>query len=137
VLEVAAGALLELGTEKAFVVHSEDGLDEISIAAPTHVVEVGEGRTRRFRVAPEDFGFARRGADAVLGGDPGANAAILLGVFAGERGPRRDVVLMNAGVALVAGGAAPGFREGAAIAARVIDDGSVTRLLEALRAEAR
>jgi anthranilate phosphoribosyltransferase len=137
VLEVAAHALLQLGAEKAFIVHSEDGLDEISISASTHVVEVDASGVRRFRLAPEDFGFERVPAGALAGGDPAANAAILVGIFAGERGPRRDVVLMNASVALVAGGAATGFREGAAIASRAIDEGAVVRLIEALRAEAR
>jgi anthranilate phosphoribosyltransferase len=136
VLEVAALALRRLGAERAFFVHSEDGLDEISIAAPTHVVEVTPDGTRRFRLSPEDFGLERASAGALAGGDANTNAAILGRVFAGEPGPRRDVVLMNAGVALVAAGAAETFREGAAIAAAAIDEGAVLRLLDALRGEA-
>jgi len=136
VLELAAEALRGLGTERAFVLHSSDGLDEISLAAPTHVVEVDARGTRRFLLAPDDFGVEGAPASAVAGGDAAENAEILRRVFAGERGPRRDVVLMNAGVALVAGGAASGFREGAALAARTIDEGRVTALVDALRREA-
>jgi anthranilate phosphoribosyltransferase len=135
VLELAAQALRQLGTEKAYVVHSEDGLDEISISAPTHVVEVDPEGTRRFVLSPEDFGFERAPASELTGGDAVENAAILERLFGGESGPRRDVVLMNAGVALVAGEASADFRGGAELAARTIDAGRVVALLDALRAE--
>jgi len=136
VLELAANALRGLGTEHAYVVHSEDGLDEISLSAATAVVEVSPGAVRRFTVAPEDFGLDRADRSALAGGDAVENAAILRSVFAGDRGPRRDVVVMNAAVALTAAGLAEDFRAGRARAEAAIDGGRVSALLDALRAEA-
>jgi anthranilate phosphoribosyltransferase len=135
VLGLAAEALHRLGTERAFVLHSEDGLDEISIGAPTDVVEVGPTGTRRFRIAPEDFGFERAELSEIAGGNATENARILARLFEGETGPKRDIVLMNAAIALVAGGAGGDFREGAELAARAIDSGRVTALVDALRVE--
>jgi len=134
-VQLCAEALRGLGSERAFVVHSEDGLDEISISAPTEVVEATPAGHRHRRVAPEDFGYARAPRSAVAGGDARANAGILTAVFAGEKGPRRDVVLMNAAFALVAAGVAADPAEGAAKAAAAIDGGRVAALVAALRAE--
>jgi anthranilate phosphoribosyltransferase len=136
VLEIAAEALVGLGTEKAYVVHSEDGLDEISLSAPTHVVEAGPSGTRRFSVEPEDFGLSPVDRSALTGGDARTNARILEAIFAGEHGPRREVVLLNAAVALTAAGVAADFREGVQRAEAAIDGGKVAALVEALRAEA-
>jgi anthranilate phosphoribosyltransferase len=136
VLELAGEALRGLGAERAFVVHSEDGLDEISLSAPTDVVEVTPGGLHRFRVEPSDFGVAGAGRDAVAGGSAAENADILLQVLGGARGPRRDVVTMNAGLALVAAGVAADFRSGAEAAAAALDDGRASRLLAALREDA-
>jgi anthranilate phosphoribosyltransferase len=135
VLELAAESLRLLGTEKAFVVHSEDGLDELSISAPTRVVEVDPGGVRRATLAPEDFGLALAPREAVAGGDARENARILGRVFAGEKGPARDVVVMNAALALVAAGAAGGPREGARRAEETLDAGRVRALVETLRRE--
>jgi anthranilate phosphoribosyltransferase len=136
VLDLCAEALRGLGSEHAFVVHSEDGMDEISPAAATEVVEVRPAGRRRHRVTPEDFGFARADRARVAGGDARENAAILTAVFAGERSPRRDVVLMNAAFALVAAGVAADPAEGCARAAAAIDSGRAAALVEALRGEA-
>jgi anthranilate phosphoribosyltransferase len=135
VLDLAARALRGLGTERAFVVHSEDGLDEISLSAPTRVVEVDPAGLRSFTVSPEDFGLERAERSTLAGGDAPANAAILRGVFAGKPGPRRDVVVMNAAVALTAAGLTADFRAGRALAEAALDEGRVSALVEALRAE--
>jgi anthranilate phosphoribosyltransferase len=135
-LERAADALSLLGTERAYVVRSEDGLDEISISAPTDVIEVARTRKRRFRVAPEDFGVPRASREAIAGGESAENARILTAVFGGERGPRRDVVVINAAMALMAADLAEDPAEGVAKAAAAIDGGRVTALVEALRSEA-
>lgn len=135
VLELAADALRGLGSEKAFVVHSHDGLDEISLCAPTDVVEVTPAGNRRTQVAPEDFGFERAEAEALAGGDAAENAEILRSIFGGEQGPRRDVVVMNAAVALVAADVASDFGDGVQRAAGALDSGRTSALLAALVAE--
>jgi anthranilate phosphoribosyltransferase len=133
VLELAGEALRGLGAERAFVVHSEDGLDEVSISAPTHAVEVTPAGTRTLRLEPADFGVEAAARDTVAGGSARENAEILLRVFRGEAGPRRDVVAMNAGLALVAAGLAGDFRAGTQAAAAALADGRVERLVAALR----
>ncbi len=135
-VDVAAEALRGLGTEHAFVVHSEDGLDEVSLCAATTVAEVRPDGVVRHRVHPEDLGIDRAPRAALAGGDARANAAILEAVFAGETGPRRDVVVLNAAFALAAAGLARDPREGAALAAATLDAGKATTLVTALRAEA-
>lgn len=130
-VEMLAHALAELGSQHAFVVHGEDGLDEISLSGETLVAEVtrakaegcaaGKTNVRIYRVAPEDFGLTRAPLDALAGGDAAANAQIIRELLRGERGPRRDIVVANSAAALVAAGRAPGFREGARLAAESID----------------
>lgn len=127
-----AQALAELGVERAFVVHGADGLDEVSISAETYVSEVREGAVRSYKVAPEDFGVPRAPLEALLGGDAAENARIIRGILDGEPGPRCDVVLANAAVALVAAGLAGDFREGARLAAQSIGSGAATAKLDAL-----
>jgi anthranilate phosphoribosyltransferase len=136
VLGVVAGALRGLGTERAFVVHSDDGLDEVSLSAPTRVVEVTASTVREFRVTPDDFGLPRSPREAIAGGDARRNALILERVLTGERGPQRDVVLANAAMALVAGGAAEDFASGARRAGEAVDGGAAAALLERLRGRA-
>lgn len=137
VLQLAADALRGLGTAHAYVVHSLDGLDELSLAGPSDVIEVTPDGTRRFVLAPADFGLSEAPLSALAGGEAAENAAILRAVFAGERGPHRDVVVMNAGLALAAGGLAVSPEAGARRAEAVLDDGSVAALLAALVAESR
>ena len=133
-LDLMANALLKLGVESALVVHSADGTDEISLAGPTMVREVRDGTVRSYQVGPEDFELAPADPEAVRGGDPETNAAILLSIVEGQRGPTRDAAVMNAGAALYAAGRAPGFQEGAAQAAAALDSGAALQTLQRLRA---
>jgi anthranilate phosphoribosyltransferase len=116
--------LKNLGASYAFVVHGLDGLDEVSISAPTYIHRLREGEVTHAEFTPEDFGVGRAGLDTVQGGDAVDNAAILRAVFAGEAGPRRDIVLVNAAVPIVAAGLATGFVDGVRVAAAVIDSGA-------------
>ena len=125
-----AQVLALLGTHRAMVVHSEDGLDELSLSAGTLVWEVGEGAVRESRVTPEDAGLTLAPRAAVRGGEPAANAEAMRRVFTGQEGPMRDFVLLNAGAALVVAGLAGNLREGAALAARTIDEGRAIETLE-------
>jgi anthranilate phosphoribosyltransferase len=133
-LDVMAEALAHLGIEHALVVHGEDGLDEISVCGATNVAEVKAGEVRRYVLAPEDFGVARAPLATLRGGTPAENAEIILRIIDGERGPRRDIVVMNAAAALVASGVARNFREGAELAAKAIDSGEAQAKLLKLRA---
>src|SRR5438105_11226704 len=112
IMELMANALAGLNIDHAFVVHGANGMDEISISSRTYVVEVRRGDIRQFVMTPEDFGITPAKIDAILGGDAAENAKIIESVFRGERGPRRDVVLLNAAPALVAGGVAKTWQEG-------------------------
>ena len=133
VMELVARALVGLKTERALVVHGEDGLDEISISAPTKVIEVTEAGMRHSMIDPGTFGVAAVSTDALLGGDARINAAIIESVLKGERGPRRDVVLMNTAAALMVSGVSPSLSEGFRQAAESIDTGAAWRKLELLR----
>jgi anthranilate phosphoribosyltransferase len=130
--EPLARALAELGTLRAFVVHGQDGLDEISNTGLTHISEVHEGVVRTSTVSPEDFGLPRASLRDLRGGDREENADIIRRVLAGEPGPRRDIVLMNAAAALVVGGKARDFKDGMAQAAQAIDSGAAMERLTGL-----
>jgi anthranilate phosphoribosyltransferase len=130
--EPLARALAELGTLRAFVVHGDDGLDEISNTGPSHISEVHEGVVRSSTVRPEDFGLPRASLHDLRGGDREENAAIVRQVLAAEAGPRRDIVLMNAAAALVVGGKAHDFKEGVTLAAQSIDSGAAAAKLAGL-----
>jgi anthranilate phosphoribosyltransferase len=130
--EPLARVLAELGTYRAFVVHGADGLDEISNTGESRVSEVREGLVRTFTVRPEDFGLPRASIRELLGGDRAQNAEIIRAILGGDPGPRRDVVLMNAAAALVAGNKARDLKEGAELAARSIDDGRARERLARL-----
>jgi anthranilate phosphoribosyltransferase len=133
-LDLMAQALLKLDVEAALVVHSCDGTDEINVAGPTMVREVRAGAVRAYEVSPEDFGVARAEADAVRGGDPEVNSAILRRILEGQQGPPRDAAVMNAGAALYVAGHADGFQTGAQRAAQAVDSGAALETLERLRA---
>ena len=137
VMELMANALHGLSLDCAFVVHGVDGVDEISISQPTHVIEIRPGGIKKFMISPEDFGIARAPVEAILGGDPEENARIIENIFSGEKGPRRDVVLMNAAAAIVAGGGAVTLQEGFRAAEHSIDSGTTLKKLQALREESR
>jgi anthranilate phosphoribosyltransferase len=131
-LGVMAGALARLGAKRALVVSSRDGLDEMSIAASTEVVEVsGDGRVERYDVAPGDVGLSTGAPDALDGGTPERNAQVTRAIFAGAPGPERDVALFNAGAAIYAGGRAGTLADGVRLAAEAVDSGAVTRTLDA------
>jgi len=130
--EPLARVLAELGTHRAFVVHGADGLDEISNTGESRVSEVREGVVGTFSVRPEDFGMPRAAIGDLKGGDREQNAEIIRGILAGEPGPKRDIVLMNASAALVAGGRARDLKEGVELAARSIDAGAARGRLERL-----
>ncbi len=130
--EPLARALAELGTLRAYVVHGDDGLDEISNTGPSHISEVREGVVRSSTVRPEDFGLPRSSLQDLRGGDREENAEIVRHVLAAEAGPRRDIVLMNAAAALVVGGKAHDFKEGVALAAQSVDSGAAAAKLAGL-----
>jgi anthranilate phosphoribosyltransferase len=127
-----AHALLELGLKRALVVHGSDGLDEITITGPTKVAEVRDGAVCAYEVTPEEFGFERAPMDTILGGDVQANAAIIRALLAGDRSPRRDVVILNAAAALVAAGQADSIRDAIPLAAYSLDSGAAQGKLELL-----
>jgi anthranilate phosphoribosyltransferase len=135
--EPLARVLAELGTFRAFVVHGADGLDEISNTGESRVSEVREGVVRTFAVRPEDFGLPRASIGDLRGGDREQNAQIIRAIVDGERGPRRDIVLMNTAAALVAGTTARDLKEGVEVAARSIDTGAARDKLDRLVALSR
>ena len=111
------------------VVAAEDGVDELSISARTRVIEVEGGRTAEHFVEPGDFGFAEAELEYVAGGTPEENAAASRAVLEGEPGPRRHLVLMNAGAAIFVGGQAESLGEGVERATETIDSGAAYDLL--------
>jgi anthranilate phosphoribosyltransferase len=132
-MDLVANALLGLKVERALVVHSQDGLDEISISAPTNVMEIRDGGIQSRVVTPEDFGVAVASMETLRGGDARVNAGIIEAILKGERGPRRDVVLMNAAAALMIRGVAGSLAEGFQQAAAAIDSGRAFGKLQRLR----
>ena len=133
IMELMANALHGLNIDHAFVVHGANGMDEISISSRTYVVEMHRGEIRQFVISPEDFDLIPVKIDAIAGGDAAENAKIIESIFRGERGPRRDVVLLNSAPAMVAGGAAKTWKEGLQLAAEAIDSGAALRKLGELR----
>jgi anthranilate phosphoribosyltransferase len=129
-LETMAGALALLGTKHALLVSSEDGLDELSISAPTQVVEVLDGELRRYDVSPEDVSLQRWPAEAVPGGDPVQNADTAREILKGEAGAARDLAALNAGAAIYAGGGADSLATGVAAAQEAIDSGTAASTLD-------
>jgi anthranilate phosphoribosyltransferase len=135
---LAAEAMVILNTRHAFVVHGETGdrgMDEFSISGPSHFAEVHNGIVTLGTITPEDVGLTRAPIENLQGGDAGTNAQILRAIFSGERGPRRDIVLLNAAAVLVTAELAPDLPTGIALAAKAIDTGAVTALVSALRME--
>lgn len=132
-VEKLARVLLRLGCRHALVVHGEDGIDELSIGAPTLVAEVRDGQVLPYTVTPEDCGLARAGRDELRGGTAAENAARVRGILGGTSdGGGRRVVLLNAAAALVAGDAAADLREGVALAAEAVDSGRALDRLDRL-----
>ena len=130
-VELIAGALSRLDTERAIVVHGADGSDELSLAGPNHAVLVEDGVTRDLVIDAVELGLARAPLDALTGGDAQLNAAITISVLGGEPGPARDVVLLNAGAALFVAARAADVAEGVALAAASIDTGRAADVVTA------
>ena len=128
---VVAATLARLGARHAFVVHGM-GMDEFTVCGPTMVGEVIEGAAQFGVVEPAAFGLPVWPVEALLGTDAAGNADILRAVFAGERGARRDVVVMNAAAVLIVAGLAADFLEGVSVAEKTIDSGAVSALVERL-----
>jgi anthranilate phosphoribosyltransferase len=129
-LETMAGAMALLGTDHALLVSSEDGLDELSIAAPTTVIEVRGQDISRYTTTPEEVGLERATAEVIPGGDPAQNADTARRIFAGESGPARDLAVLNAGAAIYAGGRADTLAGGVAAAQHAIDTGAAATTCE-------
>jgi anthranilate phosphoribosyltransferase len=129
-LDTMAGALAMLGTKHALLVSSEDGLDELSISAPTRVVEVIGEDLRRYEVTPEEVSLRRSAPETVPGGDPRQNADIARRIFDGEPGVARDLAVLNAGAAIYAGGGASSLPDGVRAAEEAIDSGAAARAVE-------
>jgi len=132
-VDVIARVLLALGADHAMVVHSHDGLDEISISAATHVCEVVDGEIRDYTLEPEALGVDRAPIEEIAGGDSAKNARIALAILSGEtNGARRDIVAVNAGAALYVSGAVATLRDGVALASNTIASGAAMRKLKEL-----
>ena len=127
-----AEALAELGSRRAFVVHGDGGLDELTPFGVSLVVEVADGDVREWELDPRELGIEPAEPDELRGGDATANAATIQSVLAGERGGRRSAVLLNAAAALVAAGLAEDFGDGIDVAAAAIDSGAAASRLDAL-----
>jgi anthranilate phosphoribosyltransferase len=131
-VEKLAEALCLLGLHRALVVHGRDGLDEITITAPTRIAEVRNGQMRAYEVTPEEFGFKRGTLDDIRGGDAATNANIIRNILHGQKSARRDVVVLNAAATLVAAGKAETIRDGIPLAEQSLDSGAAWAKLEAL-----
>jgi anthranilate phosphoribosyltransferase len=131
-LDTIAGALAKLGARKALVVSSADGLDEMSTSGTTRVVEVDGPEVRSYEVSPEDVGLPRARGEDLAGGTPDVNAAIARAILEGERGPRRDLAVLNAGAAIYVAGRADTLENGVRAAEAAVDDGRAAARLDHL-----
>jgi anthranilate phosphoribosyltransferase len=131
-LDPMAGALARLGTRDALLVCGRDGLDEVTLAGPTNVRRVRDGRVEAFEWTPADFGLEPAAVGDLKADGPEASAAMIRGVLAGAGGPARRIVLANAAAALMVGGRVSLLPDGVALAARTIDSGAGRRVLEGL-----
>jgi anthranilate phosphoribosyltransferase len=131
-VEKLAEALSMLGLRRALVVHGSDGLDEITISGPTRIGEVRNGTVHTYEVTPEEFCLSRASLDDIAGGDAAFNASLIRDVLAGKKSAHRDVVILNAGAALVAAGRANHLRDAVPLAAQAIDSGAAREKLQAL-----
>jgi anthranilate phosphoribosyltransferase len=131
-VEVLAKVLVKLGCQRGFVVHGQDGMDEITLTGPTRIAEINEGKVALSTIEPEDFGLRRCLLTDLQGGDAEENAAIVKDVLAGAEGPKRDVVLLNAAYALIAAGIVESVDAGLQKARNVIDEGLAKAKLEGL-----
>ena len=128
-VEPLAQVLVSLGITRGMVVYGMDKLDEISMSAPTKICEIRDGWFKSYTITPEDFGFKRCTKDELKGGAPKENAEMTLAILKGEKGPKRDAVLLNAGASLYIGGKAASFKDGVKLAAEIIDSGKALEVL--------
>ena len=132
-VEPVAHALAELGSHEVMVVHGDDGADEISLCSATKVAHLKNGMVRVFQVTPEEFGFTRVQNSGLQGGDVEENTRILVRIFEGEAGPKQDIVLLNAGAALMVGGQVRTIRDGVELARATLQSGYALKLLNQMR----
>lgn len=130
--EPLARVLIQLGVKRGMVVYGMDKLDEISLSAPTRICEINDGWFKSYTITPEEFGFSRCRKEDLKGGTPEENAQITLAILNGEKGPKRDAVLLNAGAALYIGRKAQSLKEGTVLAAKLIDSGKAAETLQKL-----
>lgn len=131
-LEIMGRVLMNLGIVSAMVVHGEDALDEISITAKTKICQTNGDKLTQFEISPEQFGFKRHAVSDVVGGSPKENAAITRAILAGQTGPKRDIVLLNAAAALHCAQCCPSIDEGITRCAEAIDSGAAAQKLDEL-----
>ncbi len=131
--ELVANVLKNLGSKHVFVVHGSDGLDEITITGKTYVTELKNNQLQSYTIEPGDFGISRADKSSLIGGSAEENAKIALAILGGEKGPKRDIVLLNAAAAIVAGGKASDIKEGIKLAEESIDSGRAMQKLDLLR----
>jgi anthranilate phosphoribosyltransferase len=131
-VEPLANVLKNLGSERAYVVHGSDGLDEITTSGPTSVAALENGKVTTFEIKPEDFGIKKSKPGDLLGADAEANAAALMDVLRGKKGPFRDVAILNAAAAIVVAGKAKDLKEGVTVAAKSVDSAEAEGRLDRL-----
>lgn len=131
-VEPLAQVLVSLGVKRGMVVYGMDKLDEISMSAPTKVCEIKDGWFRTTVISPEDFGFERCTKEDLKGGTPEENTKIVRDILGGQKGNKRNAVLMNAGASLYIGGKADSMKEGIELAAEIIDSGKALETLDKL-----
>lgn len=129
-VEPMAKVLSNLGVKRGMVVFGQDCLDEISMSAPTTICEFGAGEFKKYVIEPEQFGFEKCDKSTLVGGDPVENATITKAILQGEKGPRRNAVVLNAGAALYIGGKADSFEAGVRLAEETIDSGKAMETLQ-------
>ncbi|HEY6771583.1 MAG TPA: anthranilate phosphoribosyltransferase, partial [Solirubrobacterales bacterium] len=135
--EIIADALVQLGCTRGLVVSADDGIDELSIASRTRVIEVADGGTEEWYVEADELGLQPAPLDAIPGGEPDENAEVIRSVLGGDAGPARDVSVLNAGAAIYVAGGAGGLSDGVAKASEAIDSGAVRDVLDRLVARSR
>ena len=131
-VEPIAKVLGLLGVERAWVVHGDDGLDELTTTGISHVAVLDQGRVSTFKISPRNAGLPDARPEDLTGGDATENAAHIRAVLQGNRGPLRDIVLLNAAAALLVAGKANSLRDGVAVAGEAIDSGKAKAVLDAL-----
>jgi anthranilate phosphoribosyltransferase len=124
-----ADVLQRLGVERAIVFHAADGMDELSVASPSFVIEI-DGQRKEYQLDPAELGLGKAPVESMRGGGPEENARLAREVLGGAKGPRRDVVLLNAAAALRAAGIAKDWKDGLGLAAQAIDSGRAAEVLE-------